>query len=254
MSRVTDYDSIAEGYDLRYRNYDYGEIKNALESFLGAGALDRILEAGCGTGYWLRAVANRARSVVGLDRSAEMITRARGSGAALVRGRAEAFPLAGGSVDRILCINALHHFSDRERFLEECFRVLKPGGGFFAVGLDPHAERDSWWIYDYFPETRDIDLRRYPAVRDIRSALVGAGFSWCESFEVQVFEHTIPASRAFERGLVDRSFSSQLTVLSHDEFAAGVARIRDAMRQRKDEGGELQLASELHLFAVTGWM
>jgi SAM-dependent methyltransferase len=254
MSRVTDYDSIAAGYDVRYRNYDYGEIKSALESFLGAGPLDRILEAGCGTGYWLKAIANRARSVVGVDRSAGMIDRAKGNGAALVRATAERLPFGDGTFDRVVCINALHHFTDRDRFFEECRRVLTAGAGVFTVGLDPHAERDTWWIYDYFPETREIDLRRYPAVRDIRSAMVGAGFSWCESVEVQVFEHTMTAQRAFDRGLIDRSFSSQLTVLSDEEFQAGVARIRDGMKACEASGGELQLASELHLFAVTGWV
>jgi SAM-dependent methyltransferase len=260
LNRVTDYDSVAAGYDVRYRNYDYGEIKNALYSFLGAETAPRVLEVGCGTGYWLRAIADPGPHrtapslVVGLDRSEGMIVRAKGSGAPLVRAAAEQLPLAGESFDRIACINALHHFSDRDRFFEECRRTLKPHGGVFAVGLDPHAERDSWWIYDYFPETRGIDRVRYPAVRTIRAEVIGAGFTRTESWEVQVFEHAMPAQRAFDRGLVDRSFSSQLTVLSDEEFDAGVARIREAMKEAEQRGDELQLISELHLYAVTGWV
>jgi len=252
--RATDYDSVAAGYDVRYRTYDYKEIRTALETFLGTAPLDRILEAGCGTGFWLRAIAGRANLIVGLDRSAGMIGRAKGGGAALVRGAAERLPFRDATVDRVVCINALHHFNDRDRFFEECRRVLTSSGGVFMVGLDPHGERDTWWIYDYFPETRAIDLKRYPAVREIRSGLIGAGFSRCESSEVQVFEHTMPAQRAFDRGLVDRSFSSQLAVLSDEEFQAGVARIRDGMKACDESGGELQLVSELHLFEVTGWM
>src|SRR5581483_8458534 len=152
--RATDYDSVAAGYDVRYRTYDYKEIRTALETFLGTAPLYRILEAGCGTGFWLRAIAGRANLIVCLDRSAGMIGRAKGGGAALVRGAAERLPFRDATVDRVVCINALHHFNDRDRFFEECRRVLTSSGGVFMVGLDPHGERDTWWIYDYFPETR----------------------------------------------------------------------------------------------------
>jgi ubiquinone/menaquinone biosynthesis C-methylase UbiE len=252
VSRVTNYDAIAGGYNVRYRNYDYGEIKEALRAFVGE-PVGAILEVGCGTGFWLRELRERAAIVAGVDRSAEMLARAVDSGAALVRARAEALPWRDASFDRLVCINALHHFADRDRFFADAWRVLKPGGGLFNVGLDPHADRDSWWIYEFFPETRTIDLDRYPAVRTIRAELVRADFSWSESYEVQTFEHTMPASQAFERGLVARSFSSQLAVLSDEEFAAGVARIHEQDEARRGEGSELTLVSELHLFATTGW-
>jgi ubiquinone/menaquinone biosynthesis C-methylase UbiE len=254
LSRITNYDSVAGGYDVRYRTYDYAEIKGAIDVFLGAAPIDAVLEVGCGTGYWLRALQGRAATVAGVDFSAEMIARAKGSGAALVRARAESLPWRDAAFDRIVCINALHHFSDRERFFTECRRALKPGGAVMTVGLDPHARRDTWWIYEYFPETFGIDLERYPAVRTIRGELVSAGFSWSESYEVQTFQHVMTATKAFERGLVARSFSSQLAVLSAHEFEAGVARLRQAMTHAATDGREVELSSELHLFAVTGWI
>lgn len=250
---MTNYDAVADGYDVRYRNYDYAEIKEGLFAFLGTEPLGAVLEAGCGTGYWLRALAGRARRIAGVDFSAEMISRAKGSGAALVRARAESLPWADASFDRVVVVNALHHFQDRDAFFAETRRVVKPGGGVMAIGLDPHAGLDRWWIYDYFPETVVIDVQRYPAVKTIRAEMARAGFAWAESYEVQTFEHEMPAARAFERGLVARSFSSQLAVLSDAEFDAGVARLRAAMDHAAQEGAELQLPSELHLFAVTGW-
>ncbi len=64
----------------------------------------------------------------------------------------------------------------------------------------------------------------------------------------------MPARQAFERGLVARSFTSQLAVLTEAEFGAGVSRIREAMTAAAHDGGELMLASELHLYATTGWI
>ncbi len=252
MSRVTNYDAVADGYNVRYRNYDYSQIKEGLIDFLGADPLGAILEVGCGTGYWLKWLAGRARTVAGVDLSASMIAQAKESGAALARARAESLPWRDASFDRVVCLNALHHFADRDAFFDETRRVLKPNGAVLAVGLDPHAGRDSWWIYEYFPETVAIDLARYPAVRTIRAEMVRAGFTSSESYEVQTFEHQMPATRAIERGLVTASFSSQLAVLSADEFEAGVARIRTGIAEAEKSGGELMLASELHLFAVIG--
>jgi SAM-dependent methyltransferase len=250
VTRITNYDAVADGYDVRYRNYDYAEMKEGLSAFLGEAPLHAVLEVGCGTGYWLRTLAGRAPLIAGVDLSAEMIARARDSGAALVRARAEALPWRAAAFDRVVCINALHHFGDRDAFCTEALRVLKPGGSLLSIGLDPHAARDRWWIYDFFPETVAIDLERYPAVKTIRAEMVRAGFAWAESYEVQTFEHMMPARRAFERGLVARSFSSQLAVLTDHEFEAGVTRLKDAIDASERSGSELQLVSQLHLFAV----
>ena len=90
-------------------------------------------------------------------------------------------------------------------------------------------------------------------VRAVRTRLRALGQGGVRSTAVR-----LDAIRAAQLGdliaLVSRSFSSQLTVLSDAEFDAGVARIREGMRQAEGDGGELQLASELHLFAVAGWV
>src|SRR5262249_35149995 len=153
LNRTTCYDEIAEGYDRRYRHFDYREIEEALTAFLDGGPASdvprvakSVLEVGCGTGHWLAFLSGRRCRAVGLDLSHQMIARAKGSGAGLVRGRAETLPFADESFDRVICVHALHHFQDREYFFGEARRVLKTGGGFINIGLDPHADRDTWWI------------------------------------------------------------------------------------------------------------
>ena len=180
-----------------------------------------------------------------------MLERARRTAptAHLIRASAERLPWRDATFDRLVCINALHHFADRVRFFREARRVLKPGGGLLSIGKDPHAERDHWWVYDYFPETLGIDRERFARVRTLRGELAAAGFSWAESFECDHIEAARSATDAMETGIVDRAYTSQLTVLSNEEFEAGAARIRAA---NAAAGGDLQLVTDFRLYATVG--
>jgi len=278
--RVANYDSIASKYDRRYDLHEYAGVRETLIGFLASGSpAAAVLEVGCGTGHWLAAVearltpsphesgaldpgakASADRNVkasagcpmlAGVEPAAQMLARARvaAPGARLARARAEALPWRDATFDRIYCVNALHHFADRARFFAEARRILKPGGGLLTIGRDPHTERDAWWVYDYFPETLDIDRQRVARVRTLRGEMALAGFAWTESFEADRIEGAMPATDALASGVVDRAYTSQLTVLSDEEFEAGVARIRDADAA---VGGELRLATEFHLYATIG--
>ena len=264
--RVANYDTIAAGYDRRYALHDYAGVRETLLNFIGGDAVPAaILEVGCGTGHWLAALGAQRRAdavgatpageplLMGVEPSHEMLTLARAAAprAVLVRAVAEALPWRDATFDRVYCINALHHFSDRIRFFAEARRVLRRGGGLLTIGKDPHAERDGWWVYDYFPETLDIDRQRFARVRTLRGELAAAGFAWAESFECDRIESAISAQEALTTGVVDRAYTSQLTVLSDEEFEAGVARIRAA---DANAGGQLRLIADFCLFATIGWL
>jgi len=252
MPRVTNYDVIADRFDRRYELYRYDGVRDTLNQFLGS-ARPSTLEVGCGTGHWLQVAAPYASRLAGVDPSMPMLERARrvASTAHLIRARAEMLPCRDATFDRLVCVNALHHFADRARFFREARRVLKPGGGLLSIGKDPHAERDSWWVYDYFPETRAIDRARFAPVRILRGELTEAGFAWAESVEADRIEADSLASDAMANGVIDTSFTSQLTVLTPDEFQSGVARIREAEREA---GGELHLIADFRLYATIGWV
>jgi SAM-dependent methyltransferase len=102
---------------------------------------ERVLDAGCGNGMWIREVSERfgVRSVVGLDLSLGMLHDTRrmlGPGAPLVAGDIQRLPFPDASFDVILCFWMLYHVPDHQEALEECRRVLRPGGHVLATAND----------------------------------------------------------------------------------------------------------------------
>ena len=226
--RPIDYDDVAPEFDRRYARNQYDGTQSALIQFLGGGR-PATLEAGCGTGHWLALVEPRLDTVAGLDPSWKMLELAQAAApqALLVRATAERIPFGAASFDRVFAINAFHHFSDPVRFATECRRVLRPGGAFMTIGLDPGTGLDRWWVYDYFPAALAVDRQRYPTTKKIREMLAAAGFI---DAHTSIAQH-LPAERTFEtaerEGLLDRRSTSQLLVISDEDFESGMRRLRE---------------------------
>jgi ubiquinone/menaquinone biosynthesis C-methylase UbiE len=58
-----------------------------------------------------------------------------------VRARAEALPIASGSIDVAICLSSIRHVADRAAALGELRRVIRAGGALVIVELDPAASR-----------------------------------------------------------------------------------------------------------------
>lgn len=244
MTLRIDYDEqVASTYDQRYRVNDTADLETFIARFVASA--DVVVEVGCGTGHWLEhARQSGARRVIGIDSSSAMLARARRAAPSveLARGTAEQLPLGEASVDRVFCVNAHHHFLDLSSFIHEVRRVLRPGGAFATIALDPHVGDDQWWIYDYFPSTRALDRARYPSTEAIRSLLTAAGFHDVATFVGQHLPASVSFTEAVERGLLERTSTSQLMVIGDVEFEHGVRTLR-AERPH--------LSADLRLYATT---
>jgi SAM-dependent methyltransferase len=98
-----------------------------------------VLDAGSGFGMVSNLLASwRARRVLSLELREAMATthvlvNARhfpqlAGRVSVIRGDAMRIPVRSGSVDLVLSIEAISHYFDVESFLDECARVLRPGG------------------------------------------------------------------------------------------------------------------------------
>ena len=249
--RYTNYDEIAAAYDRRYTEEDYGDIERALTNFVGD-KTPTVLEVGCGTGHWLQRLGDRNIDAVGIDLSLPMLLHARQKlrNGPLVHARAEHLPFAAHTFGRVFCINAHHHVADKRTFFEEARRVLRRGGSMMTVALDPHPGTDRWWVYEYFDGTRQIDKERYPSCEQIREWMSAVGFTDTFTKEVQHLPGDVAADEALLSGMISPRYTSQLAVLTSDEFSAGVQRIRAAMANDR----QLRLAADLRVYATYGWI
>ena len=90
----------------------------------------RVLDIACGEGYGTVALQKAgAAHVIGVDISEAVCLHARSKYGLDARlGRAEQIPLADESVDVIVSFETIEHVPDISRFLDECVRILVPGG------------------------------------------------------------------------------------------------------------------------------
>lgn len=119
-----------------------------------------------------------------------------------------------------------------------------------TVALDPHNGTDRWWVYEYFDGTREIDKERYPSCAQIRGWMNTAGFSDTFTSEIQHLPGDAAAAEALLNGMVTPGHTSQLAVLTREEFSAGVERIRAAIHNNS----ELRLTADLRVYATYGWV
>ena len=115
-----------------------------------------VLEPGCGMGYFTLPIARMTGStgrVVAVDLQPKMIEgltrRARRAGLAE---RIEAVACADGDlglaarpgvVDLAVVIHVLHEVRDRQRFLEQLYQALRPGGRLLLLEPKGHVSREA---------------------------------------------------------------------------------------------------------------
>ena len=90
----------------------------------------RILDLGCGTGFFLAELEEQHPGSVGLDISHDML-KVSGEyvpGARLVTGDAERLPFKPGSFDVVFCKGSLHHTRDHVGILTHCRNALGDDG------------------------------------------------------------------------------------------------------------------------------
>ena len=250
------YEQLATVYDRRYAASPLSGVGRALETVVKTMGARSVLEAGCGTGHWLDLLQPVVPNVYGLDLSPGMLAQARmrGKDLRLALGRATELPFRDQAFDLIFCVNAIHHFGDERKFIFEARQLLTPKGALAVIGLDPHGRKDSWYVYQYFEETYQTDIGRFPTRSNLESWMEEAGFERLEWRIAEQIEHSWYGRDVFSDPFLKKESTSQLTLLSDEAYAAGMERIEAAIATAEAEGRSLEFPAGLLLLMITGYV
>lgn len=116
-----------------HNSYYHERLLRALPARCG-----RVLDVGCGAGWFAARLAERAGRVDALDRSPAMIAEARRivpANVTCLLGDAATADLPAGAYDAITSISALHHM-DLPAVLPRLAAALRPGG--LLIGVSHH--------------------------------------------------------------------------------------------------------------------
>ena len=250
IDKKVDYDQLASTYDQRFVNQRPSGVAQALQNFVELHRLNAVLEVGCGTGHWLAHLSQPGFRCFGLDFSRGMLQQARGHqpDLPLVQGSAPYLAFIDTSFDLVYCVNAIHHFDQPERFVEEAYRLLRPGGWLAVLGSEPPGNRERWFGYRYFPETYETDLARFPSEPRLAQWFTQAGFRGFQRQVVERISNCYVGRQVWRNPYLKKSACSQLALLSEAEYAAGLARLEEALKQAEQQGAELEFRTELTIF------
>ncbi len=106
------------------------------------GSAQRVLDLGCGTGYWSKRLATRypTARVTGLDIAPGMLEHARaqhGDSISWQQGSAESLPLPASAFDLVFSNLAIQWCRDSLAVMHALYRVLTPGGQALITTLLP---------------------------------------------------------------------------------------------------------------------
>jgi ubiquinone/menaquinone biosynthesis C-methylase UbiE len=189
-----------ENYHETSKNYDNTRVPVGTEILLGCFASSprplqgqTILDAGCGTGNYIRALNGKVGMLVGLEFNEGMLAQARekfqnNPNIRLYLGSLLDLPYAADSFDGIVCNQVLHHlntgnvgqenFSPVRRMLAEAYRVLRPQGA-LVVNTSSHQQLfDGFWWADLIPAAMDRIAKRFPSLELLASMLEESGFNF----------------------------------------------------------------------------
>lgn len=141
-------------------------VKN-LEDFVGINDSDTILEIGCGVGRVGKVLSPRCSKWIGTDISGQMLKFARQrldglSNIELIELQEVGLQeIHDESIDLVYCtVVFMHLFEwDRYKYVEEAFRILKPGGRCYFDNADIASE-EGW---KFFLQHYNMDARSRPA-------------------------------------------------------------------------------------------
>ncbi len=248
------YTSISETYDRRYEINPLNGVAEALRGVVRQTGARRVLEVGCGTGYWLKTLCPHLDWIIGLDLSIAMLHKALQPPGSydLVCASATSLPFAQCSFDLVFVVNAMHLFEDKRGFVEQIRHLVRPGGALVIIGLDVASAIGHWVMYDYFPGALEFDQSRFPPWEHIDLWMTEAGLAVQSLRTVEQIRSEKRGRAILDDHFIQRHSASHFLGLTDAQYQAGIDRIKLAIAQAEARGEEAVFKSEFELKMMVG--
>lgn len=242
-----------------YENYSatsahYDSTRDAIGVEIVLGCLARcgrplaeqvLLDAGCGTGNYSRALHPHVARIEAVDMNEGMLDVARAKLEAIEAcGRIrfhhasiEALPLRDACVDGVMINQVLHHLGDdadagwprTRKVIAEFARVLRPGGVLVVNSCSHEQLRRGWWLYALIEPAVERMVARFIPLAELEALMGACGLGPVGRF---VPSDAVVQGRSYfdPRGPLDatwRAGDSLWATLSPEELASVEARVRD---------------------------
>jgi ubiquinone/menaquinone biosynthesis C-methylase UbiE len=220
MDKV-DFNPIAAAYahGRSARQFVVDELR---EGCPGPGA--RVLEIGCGTANYSRALASSGKICFGIDPSSGMLRAATGDTVLLVLAAAEHLPFADRTFDFVFSVDVAHHLRDVAAYFSEAWRVLRPGGIICTATDSEHNIRSRRPLTEFWPDSAAVDLKRYPKISLLRREMAAAGFASTAEHQIQE-ERPVTDLTSYR----EKAYSC-LRLITEDAFADGLRKLEAALK------------------------
>ena len=218
--KLINYDKIASEYARNRRVHP--EVLRGLLLTSKVGKASRVLEVGCGTGNYITSLEALVGCLCwGIDPSQEMLSKAKATSEIVdfQLGAAERLNFSPDFFDLVFSVDVIHHISNRLQFFQEAYRVLKPGGKVCTVTDSEDIIRHRRPLAIYFPETVEVELKRYPRITELRKIMAELGFMQITENTVE-FAYQLKETPAYR----DKAFSS-LHLIPEETFRRGIERM-----------------------------
>ncbi|NWF48911.1 MAG: class I SAM-dependent methyltransferase [Ignavibacteriaceae bacterium] len=230
------YNKISETYLERYSQNKLPGITSALQNAEAKVNPCRIIEIGCGPGYWLTQFKNTEVKLFGIDYSKEMLSKSGNKQRKFfpINANAVSLPVKSVSFDLVYCVNAIHHFPGTELFIKECVRILRRDGLLIIIGLDPAGKEDEWYVYNYFDNTFKNDLRRFPSFKKIEMLMKENGFTDFQFSVAETVNKKVIGKEVLSDYFLQKESGSTLAALSESEYSDGITKIKNTIIENPD--------------------
>ena len=145
-----------------------------------------------------------------------------------------ALPYPAETFDFVFSVNVIHYIRNLDHYFNEMHRILKPGG-IVLTATDSEDDLRRRTMATYFPQTVEVDLKRYHRTTVLNSTMTRNGFDKIMNSHA---ERVFQVDDNYLAKCKNKAFSA-IRLLTVEDFEMGLRRLKAAIKTGNSPGREV---------------